>query len=276
MVDLNEKEKIEEQETEVETEETVEEVKEENKEESLELSNEENNEEEQAEETLPEMTPIVEVETLYDYKVLKYCNMYIYRVKRHSSIVSLIMAIVFIAISAIILYTSIVNKNNNYIFGIMTILLAIWVIISIFTEERKIDRSLVNYFKTHAPVKQKFSFDKEKIRITAVVNGEERQADYPWAYVTEIHAVPEYFYLFLNGSAPIVLDRSDDAIVTGTREDLENLIREESALKPCKEYNKPVVKRLVDVTYYVPAVEEAEANEEEKEDKEEKEEDNNQ
>ena len=212
------------------------------------------------------MTPIVEVETTYDYKVLKYCNMYVIRVKRKSLLINLIMAIVCVVIGGLILYSSLTNLDNgnkNWVFAIITFLLAGWVIISIFTEEKRIDKSLVNYFKTHAPVKQTFSFDNEKIRITAVINGEEKQADYPWAYVTEIHAIPEYFFLFINGGAPIVLDRNPEAIITGTVEDLENLIREAGSLKPFKVYNKPLVKRLADVTYYEPVVVEKEEVKEE-------------
>ena len=124
-------------------------------------------EEQKEEDALPEMTPIVEVETTYDYKVLKYCNMYVIKVKRKSLLINLIMAIVFIIISGVILYTSLINLDNgnkNYIYAIITFLLSVWVIISIFTEERRIDKSLVNYFRTHSPIKQKFSFDKEKIR----------------------------------------------------------------------------------------------------------------
>ena len=202
------------------------------------------------------MNPIVEVETSYDYRVLKYCNMYVIKIKRHSTVINLIMLVMTLAIGGLILYSSIKNQNNNYIFSIMTFLLAGWVLFSIINEERRIDKSLVNYFKTHAPIKQKFSFDNEKIRISANINGEERQADYPWAYVTEIHAIPEYFFLFVNGGAPIVIDRRPEAIVTGTMEDLENLIREQCSLKPFKQYLKPFVKHLADVTYYTPVVEE--------------------
>ena len=236
------------------------------------------NKEEPEEEKLPEMTPIVEVETTYDYKVLKYCNMYVIKVKRKSLIINLIMALVCLGIGGLILYSSIKNQNNNYIFSIMTLLLAGWVIFSMFTEEKRIDKSLVNYFKTHAPVKQKFSFDNERIRITANVNGEERQADYPWAYITEIHAIPEYFFLFINGGAPIVIDRNEENVVTGTLQDLEDLIRNAASLKPFKSYDKPLVKHLANVTYYTPVevvktdeVEEKEEISEENENKEDKE-----
>lgn len=264
MNDLNENKVLEENENLEEKQEIEENVENEEKketEESLELESEESLDldsaktEEDAVEELPPMEPIVEVETTYDYKVLKYCNMYVIKVKRHSTVINLVMALISIAIGGLILYSSIKNKNHNYIFAIMTFLLSIWVIISIFSEERRIDKSLINYFKTHAPVKQKFSFDKEKIRISAVINGEERQADYPWAYVSEIHAIPEYFFLFINGGSPIVLDRSEEAVVTGTMEDLEELIREECSLKPFKQYLKPLVKKLADVKYYTPVEE---------------------
>lgn len=286
MNDLNENKVLEENENLEEKQEIEENVENEEKkktEESLELESEESleldsaKEEEEKTEELPAMEPIVEVETTYDYKVLKYCNMYVIKVKRHSTIINLVMALISIAIGGLILYSSIKNQNHNYIFAIMTFALAIWVIFSIFSEERRIDKSLINYFKTHAPVKQKFSFDKEKIRISAVINGEERQADYPWAYVSEIHAIPEYFFLFINGGSPIVLDRSEEAVVTGTMEDLEELIREECSLKPFKQYLKPLVKKLADVKYYTPVEETTEEKVEEStlEENNDKEEDKN-
>ena len=274
MNDLNENKQVEEtNEEEVVKEEIVEEDKEALETEESVALEEEKKEEEEVEE-LPEMTPIVEVETTYDYKVLKYCNMYVIRVKRKSLLINLIMALVCIAIGGLILYSSLKNQNNNYIFSIMTFVLSAWVIFSIFTEEKRIDKSLVKYFSTHAPVKQKFSFDNERIRISAVINGEEKQADYPWAYVTEIHAIPEYFFLFINGGAPIVIDRSAEAIVTGTTEDLENLIREECSLKPFKSYTKTLVKHLADVTYPVETFEETSDNEEVEEKEIEKEDSN--
>ena len=248
-------------------EEKAEETSLEPKEENLELGDEAKEETpEEPKEEFPEMTPIVEVETTYDYKVLKYCNMYVIKVKRKSVIINLVMALVCLAIGGLILYSSIKNANHNYIFSIMTFLLAAWVVYSIFTEEKRIDKSLVNYFKTHAPVKQKFSFDNERIRITAFINGEERKADYPWAYITEIHAIPEYFFLFINGGAPIVIDRNEESVITGSLEELENLIREAASLKPFKSYDKPLVKHLVNVEYYQPVVEEkVEEPQEEKE-----------
>ena len=255
MNDLNENKQVEEtNEEEVLKEEKVEENNEAlESEENVALEEEPKEDEE---EKLPEMTPIVEVETTYDYKVLKYCNMYVIRVKRKSLLINLIMALVCIAIGGLILYSSLKNQNNNWIFAAMTFVLSAWVIFSIFTEEKRIDKSLVKYFSTHTPVKQKFSFDNERIRITAVINGEEKQADYPWAYVTEIHAIPEYFFLFINGGAPIVIDRSEESIITGTTEDLENLIREECSLKPFKSYTKPLVKHLAEVKYPEPVFEE--------------------
>ena len=57
-------------------------------------------------------------------------------------------------------------------------------------------------------------------------------------------------------------------------DDLEELIRNESSLKPFKQYTKPLVKRLVDVTYYEPVVEKKEDLQEEEPQEENKEEDN--
>lgn len=233
-----------------------EEKKEELKEQSLQLDESitgeivdktENTEEENQEETIEPMESVVEVDTEYDYKTLKYCNMYVIRIKRKSRLIYSVMAAISFIIG--ILCFVFMEDINRYI-GIIIFALGIWTLVSLFTEESKIDKSLETYFKTHAPFVQHFAFNHEKIRVTAIVNGEERTGDYPWAYIQEIHAIPEYFFLFLNGGTPIVIDRDSTKITKGTTEDLEQIIKEQTALKPFNQYDGVLVKNLKDIKYY--------------------------
>lgn len=215
-----------------------------------------NESEEQKEEVqeLPPMEAVVEVETTYDYRTFKYCHMYIIRVKKKSVLVYSIMAAICFIVGLVCFFT--MEGLNKYI-SLIIIALGFWTIKNIFTEESKIDKNLENFFRTHAPFKQSFAFDSERIRVTAYVDGEVKQADYPWPYIQEIHAIPEFFILFLNGGTPIVIDRDESKLLKGTKEDLEQVIREQSVLKPFNSYNKPFFKHLKDITYYVePTVEE--------------------
>lgn len=206
----------------------------------------EETEQEETEPVLPEMNVVAEVETTYDYKALKYCNMYILKVKRKSIVVYSVMIAVCIAIA---IYLFLKGQGNGKLMSIIPLALAVWVLWSIFTEESKVDKSLQTFFRTNAPFKQRFAFDHERIRVTALIDGETKQADYLWPYVQEIHMLPEYFIMFLNGGTPIIIDRDPEKLLVGTKEDLEQIIREQSALKPFKSYDKPLVKKMIDITY---------------------------
>ena len=224
------------------SEETLEEAKDEALDETL----EDQPVEEEKTDELPPMDPIVEVQTVYDYRTLKYCNMYIIKVKRKSALIYSVMAAICFIVGLICFFT--MEGINKYI-SIIIIALGLWTLKNLFTEEAKIDKSLENFFRTHAPFKQNFAFDREKIRVTAYVDGEVKQADYPWAYIQEIHAIPEFFILFLNGGTPVIIDRDESKLLLGTKEDLEQIIREQSTLKPFNSYDKPLVKNLKEITY---------------------------
>lgn len=240
--ETEEKEVIEEKET---TEEVVEQEVESSNEVSEVALSDEAVEPEEVE--LPPMDVVAEVETTYDYRSLKYTNMYILKVKRKSAVIYSVMGIVCLVIGLVCFFT--MEGANKWI-SLIIVALGLWTFKNIFTEEAKVDKSLQNFFRTNAPFKQTFTFDRERIRVSAEVDGEVKQADYPWPYIQEIHMIPEYFILFLNGGTPIIIDRDESKLLQGTKEDLEQLIREQSALKPFKSYDKPFIKKFVDVTYY--------------------------
>lgn len=201
----------------------------------------------EATDELPPMEVIAEVETTYDYRTLKYCNMYILKVKRKSTLIYSIMA----AVCLIVAIVSFIRmEGNGKWLSLIIAFLGLWTFKNIFTEEAKVDKSLQNFFRTNAPFTQRFAFDRERIRVTAMVDGEEKQADYPWPYIQEIHMIPEFFILFLNGGTPVIIDRDESKLLKGTKEELEQIIREQSALKPFKSYDKPFVKKMIDITYY--------------------------
>lgn len=202
-----------------------------------------------AEEDTP-MESIVETETLYNFKTLKYTNMYVIRVKRKSLLISLIMACVTFAIAVALLVYGIINKAvTNYWISGLIFLLGCWTLFNILTEEKKIDKQLLRYFSTHKPFTQKFMINHDKVRVEVNTDGKVNRGDYPWAYVSSIDMTPEYIFLFTNNGAPLVISRSEEAILKGDKETLEALIKEEASLKPFKFYDKPVCKNLNDITY---------------------------
>lgn len=242
------KEELNNEDTEKVTEESVvDEVENEKVDNTAEVETTEEAETTEATDELPPMEVIAEVETTYDYRTLKYCNMYILKVKRKSTLIYSIMA----AVCLIVAIVSFIRmEGNGKWLSLIIAFLGLWTFKNIFTEEAKVDKSLQNFFRTNAPFTQRFAFDRERIRVTAMVDGEEKQADYPWPYIQEIHMIPEFFILFLNGGTPVIIDRDESKLLKGTKEELEQIIREQSALKPFKSYDKPFVKKMIDITYY--------------------------
>ena len=204
-----------------------------------------------AEEDTP-MESIVEVETLYNFRTLKYTNMYVIRVKRRSTIISLILTIVTFGIAIALLVYGLINKAvSNYWISGLIFLLGCWTLFNVLTEEKKIDKQLKKYFTTHQPFTQKFLINHDKVRVEVTTDGETRRGDYPWAYVQSIDMTKEYIFLFTNNGAPLVIDRKESAILKGDAQTLDELIKEEASLKPFKFYDKPVCKHLDDIDYPV-------------------------
>lgn len=196
------------------------------------------------------MESIVEVQTLYNFKTLKYTNMYVIRVKRRSVIISLVLTVVTFAIAIALLVYGIINKTtSNYWISGLIFLLGFWTLFNILTEEKKIDRQLKRYFQAHKPFTQKFLINHDKVRVEVTIDGQTNRGDYPWAYVQSIDMTPEYIFLFTNSGAPLVIDRSESSILKGDSTTLDELIKEEASLKPFKFYNKPVCKNLNDIEY---------------------------
>ena len=83
--------------------------------------------------------------------------------------------------------------------------------------------------------------------------------DYDWAYVSEIVELPQFYFLFVNGNNPIILDKSPEAFVEGSLEDLVQIIEEKIQTKPFKKIEKDIAKRPI--TYVHQEVEEVHKDE---------------
>ena len=198
----------------------------------------------------PEPTPmesIVELSTEYNYRSQKFCQLYRMRIKGKSRLINGIMILALLGIGVFLFI-----NNKNYIYLLIPLLFMISPVYNIVCEEKRIDKFLVKYFETHPKFNLNYQIDEETIRFTQFVDGEEKWADIPWAYVTEVHAVPEYYFLYLNGGNMFILDRNEECLTKGTKKDLDDLILKVTEFKPLKVYNKPYCTNFVEVTYFVP------------------------
>ena len=237
-------------------EENKNEVLEENKNEENEknelVNNQENldNQEEKPEEeslTPKPIESIVELTTEYDYRAQKYCQMYRLRVKNKSIIVNSIFSVILLGLA---IYMFIVNEGQGKFIAIFPLVFFLYTLYGIFFEEKKVDNYLKKFFQTHAKFALHYQINDDVVRFTQEVNGEERWADFPWAYITEVHQVPEYYFLFLNGGNILIIDRREECMEKGTQADLALLIKKQCELKPFVKYDKKYFNKLIDVQYY--------------------------
>ena len=73
----------------------------------------------------------------------------------------------------------------------------------------------------------------------------ENPIEYDWSFVTEILEMPQFYILMIGKGVPIIVDRSDEALLEGTKENLDAIIKEKAALKPYKRTEEDIVKRPI-------------------------------
>lgn len=183
------------------------------------------------------------VNTKFDYKTMKYCNKYIIFYKNKAYLFSLILGLVVVGLGVYTLVTALL-KDQSVLFSIIIMAMGIFMSYSAFNLESKIDAQLISYFNSNPVRDQVATITDEKISISHP-GDEEHGIEYPWAYITEVHAIPEYYMLFVNKKTPLIIDRSDEAIIEGSQIELTNIIKDKAALKPFKEVNKNIVKKPI-------------------------------
>ncbi len=239
----------------IQEKEQLEEVKDENQETS-EVECQENSEEENKEnleikeEIIEEMESIVELSTEYDYRAQKYCQMYRMKVKSKSTIMNIVLCVAVLGFAFYWLFSS---EGSGKYFSIVLFIWFLYMLYGVIFEEKKIDKFLVKYFRTHPKFTLKYQINNDKIRFYNEKDKEKKYADFDWAYVSEVVKIPEYYFIFLNGGSILVLDRREEVMEKGTQEELDELIKKQCELKPFVVYNKKFVKNLVECTYFEPA-----------------------
>lgn len=188
----------------------------------------------------------VKLRTKFDYRTMKYLNLYVMKYKKKTFFLYGIM--VGVALGAGIYMFLISEGKNNYLWPIVFGLVIIYTIYQALNIEKNLDKHLKNYFSNRPVVDQIIEISSDKITVSISTNPDEK-ADYDWAYIGEIDEIPQYYFLFLNGNTPIILDKREEALEEGTLEDLKEIIAEKAELKPYKLLDKEIVKRPIDYVH---------------------------
>jgi hypothetical protein len=169
--------------------------------------------------------------TKIDFKTLKYCNLFLMKFQRKTKLWFGIT--IFLALGAAIYgYFGLEDKTIALI-GLIFTLFTLYQIINL---EKKLDVQLMNFFRNRSVTTQTVEIDDEKVIITKSAD-QNNPITYDWSFITEINEMPQYYMLMIGKGSPVIIDRSEEAILEGTKENLERIILDKASLKP---YHKTV------------------------------------
>lgn len=177
----------------------------------------------------------VKVNVKFDFKTLKYANLYITNYKRKAYITNIIFSLVALGLG---IFTFI---QGQWLFGVIFIALAIMTGVQIFTMEKRIDQELYKYFAKHRVGNQDVSLSEELIVLT-------RPEDlihpisYKWEEVNSIHEINEFYYIFTNRNrVPIIIDKNPELFEIGSLETLKCLLEKKIKESQQEEISEEVV-----------------------------------
>jgi len=238
----------------IETEKVEEEVNEEKnqeivEEQALEIVEEESKEEKVEEE--PYVGKEVTTSIRYDYRTMKYFNMYNAVARRKMPLWYLVMGILSLGFSAYTIIDGVMEANKNpevsatsaYIFGGIFAFFAVYLLLQSFRFESFVDKTITNHFMTHKVAKQHINIREDKITLIPV-NKPEESFSYDWAQITSIEEIDEFFFLYI-GRSPLIIDKDPSKMVEGTLEQMIEIFTEKIELKPYKRYKGKVVKQPI-------------------------------
>lgn len=179
--------------------------------------------------------------TKLDFRTLKYCNLFIMKFQRRSRL----WIIVTVLLSAgIIVYDLL--KLQTKMFSILGGVFILYSIYQFFSLEKKLDTQLAAFFRGRPVNTQTVEVDDEKITVVRSFDPE-NPIVYDWSYINQIFEMPQYYMLMVGKGTPIIIDRSEEALIEGTKAELDAIIGEKASLKPYKKTEEDLVK--IPITY---------------------------
>ena len=233
---------------------------------------------EQVEQEEPYVGKEVTTSIRYDYRTMKYFNMYNTVTRRKLPLWYLIMGIgaVIFAIYTVVdgLMTAAkdpeFSATSSYVFAALFVAFGIYLFYQSIRFESFIDKTITNHFMNHKVAKQHIKIREDKITLIPV-NKPEESFSYDWAQITSIEEIDEFFFLYI-GRSPLIIDKDPEKMVEGTVDQMIEIITEKIELKPYKRYKGQVVKKPITYVHQddlendeesieVETVEEVESNE---------------
>ena len=206
--------------------------------------------EEQTEEVVEEEYVGKEVTTSirYDYRTMKYYNMYNAVIRRKVPMLYMIFGIGTIVLAGITFIPDLLKalKDPEYSLTKSYFMLAIFAFFCFYfikqalTFEKFVDRQITNHFATHKVAKQHIRIREDKITLIPV-NKPEEAFSYDWVQITSIEEIDEFFFLYI-GKSPLIIDKNPEMMIEGTYDQMLEIFEEKIAVKPYKRCDKKVIK----------------------------------
>ena len=187
----------------------------------------------------------------YDYKTMKYFNMYNAAYRRKLPLLYLVFGIITLGLGVYFLVNSLleskanpeVNMTGSYFTLAIFAFFAFYFIKQAVTFESFVDKQITNHFLQHKVAKQRIQIREDKITLIPE-NKPEESFSYDWAHISSIEEIDEFFFLYI-GKQPLIISKDPNMMVEGTYEQMLEIFDEQIAIKPYKRCNKKVVKKPI-------------------------------
>ena len=181
--------------------------------------------------------------TKYDYRTMMYSNVYIVKYKRKTMLMYIVMLLIVLGLGIWNLVIQINAEKPSYIFPIIFLLFAVYILFQGLNVEKNLDRQIKNFFKGREVVSQENYINDDMI---VIKRGNDDPIKIDWIQIQEIHEIPQFYMLFINPNSPIIVDKNPENMLEGTVNELKAIVDEKAKVKPYKKLDKNIVKRSFD------------------------------
>lgn len=187
----------------------------------------------------------------YDYRTMKYYNMYNAAYRKKLPLLYLVFGLITIGLAVYMLISTFLDAKDNpetnmtgtYLTLAIFAFFAFYFIKQAVTFESFVDRQITNHFAMHKVAKQNIKIREDKITLIPIEKPEEAFS-YDWAHITSIEEIDEFFFLYI-GKQPLIISKDPNNMVEGSYEQMLEIFDEKIAVKPYKRCTKKVVKKPI-------------------------------
>ena len=196
----------------------------------------------------PYTGPTVKIQTRYDFRTMKYFNMYNMVYRKHFQIVYIIMGLLSLGFAGYTIYTALAASATdmvNFVLPVIFALFGVYFIYQAICFEKVIDKNItMHFYKNPKVVNIEVTMTERDVTLQIVGGKNGEPFKYDWAYITEIVEIPQFFFLYVQ-KQPIIIEKDATKITEGDYETLVAMILEHAQTKPYKKIEKELVTKPI-------------------------------